>query len=200
MQLMPLVLPEFTSPIRIDLERSLTDDELLRLCEQNEVFHIEREPDGQLLARKIGGTLAGGIASTLSSYLWEWAEADGRGKVFLDTGFILKDGSMRGARLVWVSLAKLDALTKEEFDGFPPVCPEFVIEILSWNYTLPELQEKMRTWIANGVELGWLVDPDREVVEVYRQGREVEVVEGGSVVEGDGPVAGFALELKRIWS
>ncbi len=55
----------------------------------------------------------------------------------------------------------------------------------------------MRAWIANGVDLAWLVDPKREVVEVYRLGREVEVVTDRVV--GDGPVAGFVLELGKVW-
>jgi Uma2 family endonuclease len=199
MHLMSLVLPEFVSPALLGLEHPLTDDELVRLCESNEVFHVEREPNGQLLVRKIGGTLAGAISSTLSLHLWEWAAQDGRGRAFINAGFILKDGSMRGPRLAWVSSSKLDALTPELRKGFAPVCPEFVIEILSWNYTLPELQGKMRAWIANGVELAWLVDPDREVVEIYRLGREPEILEGESCVEGDGPVGGFVLVFGRIW-
>ena len=62
-----------------------------------------------------------------------------------------------------------------------------------------ELQKKMQMWIANGAEVAWLVDPSRKTVEVYRAGREAEVLEGGSAVEGDGPVAGFVLELGRVW-
>jgi Putative restriction endonuclease len=61
------------------------------------------------------------------------------------------------------------------------------------------LQEKMRMWLANGAEVAWLIDPSRKAVEVYRPGREAEVLEGGSAVEGDGPVAGFVLELGRVW-
>jgi len=74
MHLMPLVLPEFVSPARLNLERPLTDEELLRLCESNKVFHVEREPNGQLLVRKIGRLLASGISATLCGYLWEWAK------------------------------------------------------------------------------------------------------------------------------
>jgi len=61
------------------------------------------------------------------------------------------------------------------------------------------LQAKMKLWIANGAELAWLIDPSRKTVEIYRLGREAEVVEGGRVVEGAGPVAGFVLELGKIW-
>ena len=77
--------------------------------------------------------------------------------------------------------------------------PEFVIELRSESDNLADLREKMNQWITNGVELAWLIDPSRKAVEIYRPGREVEVVEGGSVVEGEGPVAGFVLELRKVW-
>ena len=93
----------------------------------------------------------------------------------------------------------MNALTPEQLQSFAPICPEFVIEVRSKSDRLAELQEKMRMWIANGAELAWLVDPSRKAVEIYRPGREVEVLEGGSAVEGEGPVAGFVLELGKVW-
>ncbi len=198
MTLMPLVLPTTISPVRIMLEHPLTDDELLELCEQNEVFHVERDPDGTLLARKIGDTASGAVASDLMGEFGTWAKQDGRGRGYSRTGFLLRDGSMRGAVISWVSHERTATLAAEQRKGFPPICPEFVIEVLSWSWTLPELQAKMRAWIENGVDVAWLVDPEREVVEVYRQGGEVEV--SADRVVGDGPVAGFVLELGKIWA
>ena len=78
-------------------------------------------------------------------------------------------------------------------------CPDFVIEVRSGSDGLKPAQEKMQGWIANGAKLAWLVDPLRKAVEVYRPGREPEVLEGASAVEGEGPVAGFVLELGKVW-
>jgi len=197
MTLMPLVLPTTVPPVRITLEHPLTDDELLRLCEQNDVFHVEREPDGTLLARKVGGLQSGIIGGNLCVQLGNWAEKDGRGRAYSYTGYRLGDGSMRGPALSWMSHKRSALLTAKQREGFPPLAPEFVVEQLTWSWTLPELQAKMRAWIANGVEVAWLVDPKREVVEVYRPGREVEVVAGRVI--GDGPVAGVVLELVKVW-
>jgi len=90
-------------------------------------------------------------------------------------------------------------LTAKQRKGFSPLAPEFVIEQLTWSWTHLELQAKMRAWIENGVEVAWLVDPQLKTVEIYRPGREPEVLEGGSAVEGEGTVAGFVLELGKVW-
>ncbi len=89
---------------------------------------------------------------------------------------------MRSPDAAWIAWPRWNALSKEERDGFAPICPEFVIELRSPSDGLSELQAKMRLWVANGVEVGWLVDPARKTVEVYRPGREAEVLEGGSAV------------------
>ena len=114
-------------------------------------------------------------------------------------GFRLRDGSVRSPDAAWVAWPRWNVLSEKQREEFPPICPEFVIELRSPSDRLPELQAKMRLWVANGAEVAWLVDPARKTVEVYRAGREAEVVEGGSAVEGDGPVAGFVLELGRVW-
>jgi len=107
---------------------------------------------------------------------------------------------MRSPDAAWIAWPRWNALTKEEQERFAPICPEFVIELRSSSDSLGELQAKMGLWIANGAELAWLIDPSRKTVEIYRPGREVEVFEGGSAVEGEGPVAGFVLELGKIWA
>jgi Uma2 family endonuclease len=58
----------------------------------------------------------------------------------------------------------------------------------------------MVAWLENGAELAWLIDPSRKAIEIYRPGREPELLEGTSAVEGDGPVSGFVLELWRVWA
>jgi Uma2 family endonuclease len=197
---MQFAISEIELPVRLRFERLLTDDELLRFCERQEILHVEREPDGTLDVRPIGGTSAGATAADLIAALWKWNQDSGRGEVFSNCGFILPDGSMRGPRLAWVSNERWNALAPELRKRFPSICPEFVIEILSFNYTLAGLQQKMREWIANGAELAWLIDPERKAVEIYRPGQEPEVLEGTSAVYGEGPVGGFVLELARLWS
>ena len=197
---MNLALPEIDQPIRIRFEHPLTDDELLRFCAENDPLRVERDKNGDLIVMTPTGLEGGGVEGDVFGELRNWALQDGRGKAYgPNAGVTLPDSSVRAADASWVSWQRLNALTPEQRKTFAPVCPEFVIEVRSESDSLRELQAKMQMWVANGAEVAWLVDPSRKAVEVYRPGREAEVLEGGSAVEGDGPVAGFVLELGRVW-
>jgi Uma2 family endonuclease len=98
-----------------------------------------------------------------------------------------------------MSQGRWEALARREQTRFGHVSPQFVVEIRSESDGLAELQDKMKMWIANGVELAWLIDPRRRVVEVYRAGEEPEVHEDPTSVQGDGPVRGFELVMGRVW-
>ena len=198
---MQFAVSEVELPVRLRFERPLTDDELLHFCAVNDPLRVERDKNGELILMTPTGAEGGGRNADLTIELGVWARQDGRGKVFdSNTGFTLPDGSMRSPDASWVSWPCWNALTHEQQKRFAPLCPEFVIELRSESDRLEELRAKMGEWIANGAELAWLIDPERKVVEVYRPGREPEVLEGMSAVYGEGPVGGFVLELARIWS
>jgi Uma2 family endonuclease len=197
---MNLALPEIDQPVRLRFDRPMTDEELMRFCAENDALRVERDVNGELIVMSPSGSGTGQKNSDLIYQLTAWARETNSGATFdSNAGFTLPDGSMRSPDAAWIAWPRWNALTKQEQDGFAPICPEFVIELRSPSDSLTELQAKMRLWIANGAEVAWLVDPSRKTVEVYRPGREAEVLEGGSAVEGDGPVAGFVLELGRVW-
>jgi len=197
---MNVALPGIDQIVRLRFERPMTDDELMRFCAANEMVRVERDANGELILMSPTGTGTGRTNSELNFQLAAWARETNSGVTFdSNAGFTLRDGSMRSPDAAWIAWPRWNALSKEEQEGFAPICPEFVIELRSPSDSLTELQAKMRLWVANGAEVAWLVDPARKTVEVYRVGREVEVLESGSVVEGDGVVAGFVLELGRVW-
>jgi Uma2 family endonuclease len=199
---MNLALPEIEQPVRLRFDRPMTDEELLRFCAENDPLRIERDANGEVIVMSPTGTEGGGTELDVGTELAIWARQDGRGKAYGPTaGVTLPDGSMRAADASWISWARINALSPERRKGFLPLCPEFVIEVRSDGDRLPPLQEKMREWLANGAELGWLIDPLRKTVEVYRPGsKHADVLEGVTAVYGEGPVGGFVLELARIWS
>jgi Uma2 family endonuclease len=179
--------------------RPMTDEQLERFCERQEVLHIEKEPNGDLDVRLIGGTTAGMVGTDVMMELHGWNEASGGGRVLPNVGYFLADGSMRGPRLSWIPEARFADHKARKDDGFIDGAPAFVVEVVSLQRKPRKWRRRMEMWIRNGVELGWLFDRSRKTVEIYRPGREPEVLEGGSAVEGEGPVAGFVLELGKVW-
>src|SRR5271155_526276 len=196
---MKLPILEAPLPLRLRLATPMTEDELLRFCAVNDVLWVEREVDGELSVKPIGGCRVSSVNLAVGTALRQWADRDGRGETFANAGFTLPDGSMRGAHTAWMLNERWESLTKHEKAGFAPRCPDFVVEIVSPFDTLEEMQAKTGQWIANGAKVGWLIDPDREVVEIYRPGRGVEVLERPEKVLGDGPVAGFEVVMARVW-
>ena len=197
---MNVAVSESKLPIRLRFERPMTDEELMRFCAANDLLRVERDANGEIIVMSPTGMEGGGVEGDVFGELRNWALQDNRGKAYgPNTGFTLPDSSVRAADAAWVSWPVINRLTEEQRKGFAPVCPEFVIEVRSASDRLPELQEKMHMWIANGVELAWLIDPSRKTVEIYRAGKPPEIQEGHSAVYGEGPVAGFVLELGRIW-
>jgi Uma2 family endonuclease len=197
---MNIALSEIELPVRLRLERPMTDEELMRFSAANELLRVERDANGELIVMSPTGSDGGSTELDVGMELGLWARADGRGKVFgPSSGFTLPDSSVRAADAAWVSWERWNALTRRQQKSYAPLCPEFVIEVRSESDRLEALREKMRMWLDNGAALAWLIDPERRVVEIYRAGQTVEVLQDPSSVQGDGPVAGFELVMSRVW-
>ncbi len=118
------------------------------------------------------------------------------------TGFNLPDGSMRSPDASWISLELWQTVPEEAKSKFPPICPEFVVELRSDSDSdsLNELREKMqRTWIANGAKLAWLIDPQNQQTFIYRANGSIEIVEGfDKMLSGENVLEGFEFDLKLL--
>lgn len=197
---MNLSLSQSELPVRLRFDRPVTDEEFMRFCAANEPMRFEMEPDGEITVMSPSGSEGGGLELEVGIDLGIWARMDGRGRVFgPNAGFKLPDGSVRAADAAWVSWNRWNALTREEQQGFAPLCPEFVIEVRSNSDRLPPLQAKMEQWIANGAEVAWMIDPSQRSVTIYRHGDSPETFTSPTSVQGTGPVSGFELVLSRVW-
>ena len=193
-------LAESELPMRIRLERPMTDERLMRFAAEIEPLRVERDANGELIVMSPTGLEGSGFNSEIIADLTIWARQDGRGKVFdSNGGFTLPDGSMRTPDAAWLSWQRWNALPRSEQKKFGRVVPEFVIELRSETDRLPVLQDKMRIWIENGVEVAWLIDPEEKAVTIYRPGDEPEHLAHPTSVQGTGPIAGFELVMARIW-
>jgi len=198
---MNLDLSSLPMPIRLRPESPMSDEELMQFSEENNPFRIEREPNGEILILAAAGSRTGSINRRVSQALGIWADENGVGEVFdSDTGFTLPNGAVRSPDASWVSNLRWNALTEAEQDGYAPLCPEFVIEIMSPSDRIGDVKKKMvEEWIANGAQLAWLIEPKARRVTVYRPGQDPEVFDNPSSVQGTGCLAGFELVMERVW-
>jgi Uma2 family endonuclease len=180
--------------------RDMSEEEFYEFCSLNEDYRIERTAQGDILIMPPAGGETGNRNMELGAQLQRWAKRDGRGVAFdSSTAFHLPDGAVLSPDASWVLRSRLARFTREQKRKFPPLCPDFVIELTSPSDRLSKVQEKMREWMDNGAELGWILHPDAQQVHIYRPGREVEVLRDAGQVSGEGPVEGFVLQLAEIW-
>ncbi len=177
----------------------MTDAEFEALCRANDNVQFERTQEGVIHMNPPAGGLSGDGNAEIIWQLRDWWKSHRRGKAYdSNTGFYLPDGSMLSPDAAYVSLEKLNGLTKSQLTGFPRLCPDFVIELLSASDSLAATKEKLKQWIENGAHLGWLVDPYARVVHVYAPGVSAVIVTD-TKVHGSGPIEGFILDVEEIW-
>ena len=178
---------------------NLSDGELFRLCAANPELFIERTSDGELIFMAPAGGESSSRNSTIVLRLGLWNEETRSGKVFgPDGGFVLPDGAMRAPDASWIPLEKWEALSPEQRMKFPPLCPDFIIELRSESDRLRDLREKMTEYMSNGCRLGWLIDPVEGKAYVYRPEQEVDVAGFDAVLSGEDVLPGFRLTLREL--
>lgn len=178
----------------------LTDEAFARLCSEHPELNLELSAHGELIVLPQTYTWTGARNNEISRQLANWARQDKRGVAFdSSTGWLLPTGARRSPDAAWILKQRIKDLDPAAFSRYWPVCPNFVIELRSESDRLRALREKMDEWLANGAQLGWLIDPELRTIEIYRPGREAEARVAASSIAGEGPVDGFVLDLIPVW-
>ena len=188
-------------PTALRLFKCVTDEELLRFSVENKPYKIERNSQGEITIR----TPVGGIGSTHEAYvastLYQWNEARQTGVAFiLNAGFKLPDHSCLSPDAAWINLARWNELTPEEQEAYPPLCPDFLIEVRSRSDPRRLVETKMQLWMENGAQLAWLIDPILATVDIYKGNKPAESLEKPEIVTAGEPIPGFELRASRLWS
>jgi Uma2 family endonuclease len=177
----------------------LNDDSFYDLCRNNPDLKFERTADGELIIMSPVGGEGGKREADLITDLTIWNRQTNLGVVFSSSaGFKLPNGGDRSPDAAWVKQERWDTLTPAQRRRFPPIAPDFLIELRSESDELAPLRNKMQEYMDNGVQLGWLINPQDQQVEVYRQGQAVEILDSPEQVSGDPTLPGFIFNLSRI--
>jgi Uma2 family endonuclease len=192
-------VPTITLPPTLELKIDLTDEQFFQLCQNNRDLQFERTASGELLIMPPTGGETGNRNIELSYQLQAWSRQNNLGKALdSSSGFKLPNGADRSPDASWVRRDCWDALTPEQREKFLPLCPDFAVELRSPSDSIQKTQEKMQEYIDNGARLGWLIDRKNKRVEIYRPGRDIEIIENPTALSGEDVLPGFVLDLTTI--
>jgi Uma2 family endonuclease len=170
-----------------------------QLCCANPDLRLERTAKGEVIVMLPACMDSGWQNGKLTMRLGNWAEADGSGEFFdSSTGYTLTNGAVRSPDASWITRDRWLSLTAQDRKRFAPLCPDFVVEIMSPSDELIKAREKMIEYLDQGVRLGWRLDPKSGLAEVYRPGRSIESLQSPATLSGEDVLPGFVLDLKGI--
>ncbi|MDH3605274.1 MAG: Uma2 family endonuclease [Candidatus Tectomicrobia bacterium] len=184
----------------VTLHWPLSDEQFVKLCALNPEMRLEYTRTGDLVIMPPAGGETSSSNAELIYYFVAWRKQVGSGRIFDSSGgFVLPNGAKRSPDVSWVRRERWESLSPDAQRSFPPLCPDFVLELRSPSDRLVTLQEKMQEYLDNGARLGWLIDPIDRVVYVYRPGETMERLDDPREVSGEPVLMGFVLRLSDIW-
>ncbi len=193
-------LDEAEGPLLLSRERRVSRDSFLRFIKANPDLRTELSAEGEMIVMPPASSVSGEQNSELGYQLRLWAKSDGTGRAYdSSAGFNLPNGATRSPDASWVANSRIAMLSPESRSGFLPLCPDFVIELRSKSDSLRMLRSKMTEYIANGALLGWLIDPLKRTVHVYRPNCPVEPMENPEEASAEPELPGFVLDVKSVF-
>jgi Uma2 family endonuclease len=182
------------------LANPMSDHQFEQLCAQNQETKFELTSQGELIVMSPTGSESGRQNGDLLGQIWYWNRQTKLGVVFdSSTGFTLSNNAKRSPDVSWIEISRWQELTSKQRRGFAPIAPDFVLELLSPNDRLQDAQQKMTEYLVCGVKLGWLIYPDEQRVEIYRWGKDAEVLLDAQSLSGEDLLPGLIVELGEVF-
>lgn len=186
--------------INFDAITKINDEQFYQLCRYNPELNLERNQKGEIIIVSPTGGETGNYNAELIVEFGIWNRQKKLGKIFdSSTCFKLPKGSNRSPDVAFIKQERWDKLTPEEKTKFPPIAPDFVLELMSKTDSLKDIQEKMAEYMDNEIKLGWLINPEKKQVEIYRQGQAKEILDCPKSISGEEVLPNFILDLSIIW-
>ena len=186
--------------ISLDSVLDISDEQFFQICQKNSDLRFERNAQGDITIMAPAGSETGMRNSDLNADIVIWNRRKKLGVTFdSSAGFKLPNGADRSPDSSWILKERWEALTPEQRSRFAPICPDFVMELMSPSDSLKTTQAKMQEYQENGARLGWLINRKDRQVEVYRIGQPVEILKSPTTLSGEDVLPDFVLDLASIW-
>lgn len=187
-------------PLNIPANLKVSEEQFVLLAAANRDVQLELTATGELIIMPPTGGNTGKRNIDIEGQLWFWNRQSLLGIAFnSSTAFRLPNGAERSPDAAWVTQARWDTLKPEEQDSFPPMCPDFAIELRSKSDNMEPLRKKMQEYIDNGLRLGWLIDTKNKKVEIYRANQPLFVLNNPTSLSGEDVLPGFVLDLQVVF-
>jgi len=187
--------------LNLDSVLNLNREQFYQICQDNPELKLERTATGKLIIMSPTGGETGRKNANLILQLGLWNQQTQLGEVFdSSTGFSLPNGADRSPDVAWLKKSRWESLSQQQRETFIPLCPDFVIELLSPTDNLKATQAKLQEYIDNSCQLAWLINQKQKTVEIYRPHQEVEVLNQPSSLSGENILPNFTLDLNQILS
>jgi Uma2 family endonuclease len=178
-----------------------TDEEFAQIVAINKELRLELTTEGELIIMSPTGGETGNRNFDLLGQIWFWNNKNQLGKAFdSSTGFKLPNGATRSPDASWVRIARWHDLTPEQRKKFLPLCPDFAVELVSETDDMKDTKAKMEEYLANGLKLGWLINPKDKQVIIYRSNQTPEFLPSPTTLSGEDVLPGFVLNLQQIFA
>ena len=178
----------------------VSDSDLEKLSSDNPEAKFETDSEGHLIIMSPTGSNSGKFNLNLAAQIWLWNSQSNLGVAFdSSTGFKLSNNAVRSPDVTWVKLERWNELTAQQQDKYAPIDPDFVIELKSPSDDWQELQTKMTEYMNCDVKLGWLIDPEEKLVEIYRQEQNKEILNNPQTLSGEEVLPGLTVDLTEIF-
>lgn len=198
---MSIDLLELPMPVVVRPQKPITDEELMHFSRRNRPYRVELNNAGEITVMTPVGGIGSNFEFLITAAFARWMEDGADGVSFSPSaGFRLRDGSCLSPDGSWISSARWNSLTPAEQKTFPPLCPDFLVEVCFQSDSRRAMEAKMQLWLDNGAQLAWLVDPIDANVTIYRPNQTPETLDHPDIVRGEGSVTGFELRCTRLWS
>ena len=182
------------------LAAKITVEHFEQLCQLNPELKLETNNNGELIVASLSGFQTGVYNAELIALFGNWNRQYKLGIICdSSTGFILPNGAIRSPDLSWIAKERLTRFSKKEKEKFLPLTPDFALELMSPSDKLKDAQAKMQEYQDNGIKLGWLINPQQQQVEIYRQNESVEVINKPSTLSGEELLPNLIIKLDFIW-
>jgi len=196
---MPFVINDANLPAILTAQ-PMTDEQFTAFCAEHPDLNFEMSAEGELIVMAPTHSDTGARNSGIGAQLFDWANKDRRGVVCdSSTGFVLPNGARRSPDASWTLKSRVQQLGAGRRKAFWHLCPDLVIEVKSDSDRWKPLQQKMLEYMRQGAHLGWLIDPENKSVEIYRPDGKAEIRADVDKLAGEGPMAGFVLDLTYVW-